>query len=774
MKNNKYLFLAFLFSITLGIIHAQTANWQQTGPVKFPTNKSSQINGIGRVQQLIFHATDPNKMYAVSASGGLFITANGGQSWKVAGTDKMPDMQCASLCVDYTNDQVMYLGSGDPTYHFNSLGIWKSTDGGATWSPSNTGIGNRRAVDILMDPANNKTIIAATDDGIWKSLDAGVTWSAKKSGGVFNNMRFNPADPNIIYAVTSNEFYRSTDRGNSWTKTSLPGAGNTVEGRVGVSKADANVVYVTFVGDFNSNPKTCTPVLRSNNSGQSFTVVKPAGLPNLAGYDENSTGWGWWEFTMTVDPLNANNVWIGTHVVFNSKDGGVTWKRLTSWPTEMHTDFHHMTYSPHDPKKLFNANDGGVWFNTDGGMGKTWKPISDGMGCTENYHAGQSPIKKDRIGIGTQDNGELYYDAGTWYTNRGGDYTSLFAFDYQNYDLIYYPNTNNRRVGVTGGSQGLAFPFTAGSSTIMEFTPLQKNTAFISGSDVWRTDNLSSNPPAWKKLSSFNEPVKAIGISPADANIVYVVTNSGKVYRSDNALSATASFTNVSSAPSSVSSKASIAVVKSLPGVVYLSCNSKVYRSPDKGATWADVSAGLPNTNFIKMYHDIYSTNEGVYIANGMGGVYYKNKNLASWINYSKGLPTICNVTDFMIYNDGNYSNSVLRVAYYGRGVWETPLYDPSTVDVNEINSNDIYSLNVFPNPSKESVSVSFILSKTGSAELALYDMQGKMVKRILNTQQLNAGEHTCPVDISSLESGTYTCKLHADGIVKSKMLVKE
>jgi photosystem II stability/assembly factor-like uncharacterized protein len=768
MKKIKCILVLFILNSCFATYAQITANWKLTGPVKFPTNKSGQVNGMGRVSQIVFHSTDPNKMYAASASGGLYISIDAAKTWQVTGTDGLPDMSCASVCVDHTNDKIIYLGSGDANYYGTSFGIWKSTDGGATWNQSNTGIGNRLAVDIWMDPANNKVLIAATNDGIWKSTDAGVNWTVKKSGGDFKSMKVKPNDTKIMYAVTSSALFRSADMGETWTAITLP-ATNSGGGRLGVSKANANVVYVTFVGNYAS--KLSTPVYKSTDAGLTFKTLKPANAYNMNGYNENDDGQGSYNYGMTVDPLDANNVWICGHCIFNSRDGGVTWKRLTSWAIEMHTDMHELDYSPHDAKKLFDANDGGVWINNDAGAGVKWIPMSDGLACTENYHAGQSPIKKDRMGAGTQDNGEIYYDAGNWYTNRGGDWGPNTTFDYQNTEMIYYINDGNRRVGLTGGSQGLSFPFTGSNSTLMEFTPLKKNTAFITANDIWRTDNLSTNPPTWTKISSFNELVKAIAISPADANVVYAVTTTGKVFRSDNALATTPSFTNVSAAPAATSSKASLAVMKSAPGVVYISCGSKVYRSADKGVTWTNVSTGLPATNFIKIHHDIYSNNESIYIANGAAGVYYKNKNLTSWVNYSKGLPTIASVNDFLLFNDGNYANSVLRVSYYGRGVWETPLYNPTTA-INEITSKN--ELTIFPNPSKEIVNVSFQLSESTTGKLMIYDLLGKAVKTILTTQQLNAGEHTYAVDISSLNAGAYICKMNVNGTILSGLFVKE
>lgn len=760
MKNVIYIFL-FLVNVFLYPVVAQTisAKWKLTGPIKFPTNKTGQINGMGRVSQIVFHPTNPSIIYAASASGGLFISKDGAKSWVVTGTDKLPDMACASVCVDYTNDQIIYLGSGDANYYSTSFGIWKSVDGGDNWKQATTGIGNRMALRLLMQPNNNKVLIAATNDGIWKSIDAGTTWVLKKPGGDFKDMEFKPGSSRIIYAVTSSEFYYSTDIGETWIKTTLPAA-NTNGGRLGLSKADTNVVYLTFVGDFASG-KT-TPVYKSVDSGISFKIVKPANKYNLNGYTETEEGQGNYNFTMTVDPLDINNVWVGGHCVFNSRDGGITWERLTTWAFELHTDIHQLIYSPFDSKIFYCSNDGGVWKNTDAGIGAKWISMSDGLSCTEYYHAGQSPIMKERIGGGTQDNGETYYDAGNWYTNRGGDYDATTTFDYLSADNIYYPSAGKKRIGITGNDKSLAYPFPVAKTSLLKFTPLKKNTAFIASTDIWRTDNLATVPPTWTQISTFNEQVKAMCISPNNANIVYVVANSGNIYRSNDALSTSASFKKIGVAPSSISSKVAITGVKSSTEIVYLSCNNKVYRSVDQGASWTNISTGLPSTNFIEIHSDIYSNNESVYIANGASAVYYKNNTLNNWVNYSQGLPTITNITDLMIFNDGNYKNSVLRVAYYGRGVWETPLYNITTgVDEKNISS---MTFEIYPNPSSTGI---ITITSKGYQQIEVYNIVGEM---IMNLTAVNINSQ---IDMGKYSKGVYIIKGISDaGTITSKKII--
>src|SRR5205085_9851997 len=103
-----------------------------------------------------------------------------------------------------------------------------------------------------------------------------------------------------------------------------------------------------------------------------------------------------------------------------------------------------------------------------------------------------------------------------------------------------------------------------------------------------------------------------------------------------------------------------------------LTCSNRIYKSTDKGATWTNISANYNFTNILKIYHDDYSTDESVYIGSSMG-VWYRNNTMNNWLNYSAGLPTIANINDLMLYNDGTGA-SKLRVSYYGRGVWESGL----------------------------------------------------------------------------------------------------
>ncbi|MCR6643025.1 MAG: Ig-like domain-containing protein [Sporocytophaga sp.] len=678
--------IRFVLSILLLSAYPFTIRAQKWEPLgyEFPLNRMGQINGIERVTQLKFHPTDPKIFYGMTAMGGLFISKDEGANWSPTGTDNLPFCRLSSVCIDHTNPRTMYIGTGDPNYYntYESIGIYKSIDGGQTWTSSSSGLGNALAVEILMSPSDNNVLIAATNNGIWKSTNAGATWTVKKSGGEFTDMIFKPgAGSTIIYASTVNQFWISTNLGDTWTQVSLPTTtGISNGGRIGVTPSNPNIVYLSYVGlhyETDGVPylQEETPILKSTNSGSSFTVIKAAGSPNLNGYDANSGGQGNYNYDITVDPLNSNILYAVGHCVWKSIDGGLTWTQMSEWANKVHTDMRHIVFSPFDPSKLYNANDGGIWVSTDGGWG--WTQKSDGLAGLEIYHAAASPIKRAVLNVGTQDNGEVTFDGKHWVTIGGGDNGDRFSFGYYSWDEVYSHNGNgSRKILSTTNTSSLNFPFTStqsGNDVEMEFTALNPNLAFIGQNDLYRTTTLGSSS-SWTKINSTTfGSIKALALSPTDANVLYVVTADGKIRRSDNAQATSPTFVTYNT-PAPVNIMASVAVIKSNTNIVYMTCGSRVFRSADRAASWTEISGSLPLLNIFKIHHDVFSTDESVYIGTAKA-VYYRNSGMSSWLNYSAGLPTVADINDFMIFNDGT-QNSELYVAFKGRGVWRSSLYN--------------------------------------------------------------------------------------------------
>ena len=666
MIRNYYLLTFCLFLCLEGFPQAV---WSPVSPNAFPTNASGQIHGISRITQVKFHPTNPNKLYAVSCRGGLFVSSNSGTTWTITpGSDLLPTMRLNSVCIDHTNDQVIYLGTGDANYYYTGSGVYKSTNGGNTYSA--TTLTGRLVVEILMDPSNANVLIAATDAGIYKSTNAGASWALKSSSSLAcRDMVFKAkTGTQTIFASTYSELYRSTNMGETWSSLSngiyFPsGSSNGGGCRIAVTPADSNLIYFSMIARNGT-------IFKSTDGGNTFINVKDADMPNLTAYSNSptSTGQGDYNCMFNADPVNKNTLYFGAHNFWKSLDGGATWSQLTDWWAKLHTDMHWVKVSPYNSNQIWTANDGGVWLSTNGG--NDWTPKSDGIYGYEIYHGNCSPTRRDMFSIGTQDNGELYHSSGTWFTNRGGDWGSQCAFDYRpNSSMVYYFSNNERRL-VNGGDQTYNLPVS--SLQDIAFHRSNANLAFAGNLDVYRTTTLTNSTPTWTKISNINKTIKAIHVNLADMNRLYVITNDAKIYVSNDALSATPTFT-MYTLPNSTNSVASMTSIKTSSNILYAVLNTRVYRSADNGATWTNVSGNLPSINWVRILPDeYYSQNELVFVA-GNTSVYYKKTGQSNWTLFSTGLPTRTNIIDMSVFDDGT-NQSVLRVSEYGRGMWEIPL----------------------------------------------------------------------------------------------------
>jgi PKD repeat protein len=651
-------------------------NWSNTGPTAFPTNVSGQIHGIGRVSQIKFHPTNSSKVYAVSASGGAYLSSNNGVSWSpISGTQTLPQTSLSSICINHLNDRTLYICLGDANYFSNSYGIYKSVDGGASWAAANSTVGTSMAVEILMDPTDTNKLVAATRGGIYRTTNGGASWTQTQAG-TFRDMKAKPvANGQTLYAATATAFYVSTNFGSTWTAITsgltIPSGNGGM--RIAVSPADTNRVYVaTTHGN--------GVVFKSTNSGTSFTTVYNSTSQCITCYTASTTSGSQYDydFDITSNPTNANELLLVAHAVWRSTDGGTTWSQKTNWWANVHTDMHQIDWNPYNNAQIWTANDGGVWMSTDT-LAATWSPRSDGLGATEVYHAAQSPVVRDLISIGTQDNGELYYTAGAWKTNRGGDWTPPCAIDYRGSGTVWYPARGNRRnLLPLGSDQSFNPPFSTNSGTFIQSDPTRVEfvrglpaLAFAGSTNIYRCTNINATSPTWQSILTNSSNIRDIESCSADSNILYVAAVNGTLYRSDNALAATPTWTTLTT-PGSVSSTGSITTSRANSQVVFMACNNQVYRSTNKGVSWTNITgSGLSGLNIRKIIHDDYSTKQRLFV-NAGAYVHYKDSTTTAWTNHSAnvGLPTVANGSDFMIYNDGTAS-SILRLSTFGRGVWE-------------------------------------------------------------------------------------------------------
>jgi PKD repeat protein len=666
-------------------IRSLNGNWVSLGPSQIPAPGPAGYEGLGRINVVAFHPTDAGTIYIGSPSGGLWQSTDGGATW-VSHTDSLATLGVSAIIVDETTPSTIFIGTGDrDAGDAPGMGVFKSTDNGLSWVPWNTGMGNKVVGKMLQHPTNHMILLAATSGGIYRSTNGGSNWTLCYSAN-FKDIAFKPTDPNTVYAAAGASFYRSTDNGCSFTSITSGIPGGQQRGSIAVTPANPNYVYFLLSG----NDSGYKGLYRSTNGGISFTVCSTS--PNILGWScdgSDAGGQGWYDLAIAVNPLNANDVYIGGVDVWRSQDAGGSWAINSSWaggcgvPT-VHADCHFLGYSPVSGS-LYACDDGGVWSTYNNGV--TWTDHTVGMTIGQIYKLGQSQQQKEQVINGFQDNGTYTYLGSSWAASGGGDGMEC-AIDYSNshysYYTIYYGNIY-RKYNNSGdfqiGGQGI-FGIDEGGAWVTPFIlhATDPQTMFAGYVNVWRCNNIRGSNLTWQKISdnlggSNTSNMAVLEQSPANTNILYAARYDNKLFRTDNCNADNPVWVNLSgSLPVSGYTPSDLASHPTDPNTVYMTLNNGVYKSVNKGQTWTNITGSLPNVhmNTIAYYKN---ANEGLYVGTD-AGVYYKDQSLSNWVSFSQGLPVNGRITELEIYyNADTVSKEAIRASSYGRGLWGSDMY---------------------------------------------------------------------------------------------------
>ncbi len=656
-----------------------SGNWNVVGPVSLPVNNTSQPNGMGRINSIAFDPVSSTTFYIGSPSGGLWKTTDGGSTWTVL-ISNLPTLGVSSILIHPANTSQILIGTGDrDAGDAPGMGVYKSTDGGSTWTVSNSGMGNLVVGMMIRLPSDPNIILATTSGGIYKSADGGATWTRKSSNtNHYKDIKFNPGDPTIVYATENGKFYRSTNTGDTWTQiTSGIIAGNRLV--IGVSPNQPATVYLLMTnGPF-------AGLLRSTNSGLSFTTQSTT--PNIMDYSCNGTGnssQAWYDLCIAVDQSNANTIYTGGINIWKSTNAGVSWTINSHWvgsswgygcAPSVHADIHTLDWSPLTGN-LYTGCDGGIYTTSNGGA--NWTDLSSGLAIAQVYKIGQSATNQGLVNNGYQDNGSATGHGYSFNTIIGGDgMECLIDYSDTNYrygEIYYgsiYRSSGYGYGGITGGiseSGPWVTPY------ILHVT--NPSTMFVGDNNVWRTTNVKAGSVSWTAISSGE--VNACGVleqSPADPNILYVSRGS-VLKRTDNADAGSVAWSTCTSPGGS--NITDLAAHPTDANTVYATAGTKVYKSINKGSTWTDISGTLPATSINCIVYD-KNVNEGLYIGNKTA-VFYRDASMSDWIAFSTGLPVV-NVRELEIfYDNANPANNRIKAATYGRGLLQSDLMGFLTV----------------------------------------------------------------------------------------------
>ena len=673
--------------VTLGAACFSNGAWEELGPVYQPGNRTSQPNGLGRVNALAFHPSDSNQIWAGAPAGGLWHSLDGGKTW-ITYTDTLATLGVSSIAIHPQRPDTIYIGTGDRDASDSyGLGVFVSYDGGKNWQQHNTGMGNRTVGRLLIDENNPDVLLAATNAGIYRSVNGGNNWSQTISGN-FKELVFKPGNSQVLYASQGRFFYRSTNNGQNFSQitSGIPTSG--ARGAIAVTPADTNFVYFILCNQRNFNSLNL-----STDGGASFTTMSTT--PNIMDYSHLGSGTGgqaWYDLDMAADPSDKSVIYVGGVNVFRSADRGRTWKINAHWvgtgAPAVHADHHIMEYNPHTGA-LYSGHDGGVHRTHD--QGKTWVDLSKDLGIAQIYRLSQGAKNPDMVINGYQDNGTGMMIGGQWFTVMGGDgmdceinpqdatwaYSDLYYGDVRRYKNGYYNGTIAKQ-GVNGINEQGAW--------ITPFILQEGNasTMFVGYKNIWRSNNVdttSANLVKWTKISnnlagSNSQNVLHLENSPADPERLYMSRYDNKLFRTDNAGAASPTWINLTS---SLPVNNDVMWIESHPrkkDEVFISLGNRVYRSTNAGSSWTNYSNGLPNIPVMSLVFDSSSKLQGVY-AGTYGGVYYRDTTMSSWLYFSDGMPLQSRVRDLDIYyHPTDRSKSHVVAATYGRGNWKSPLYD--------------------------------------------------------------------------------------------------
>jgi photosystem II stability/assembly factor-like uncharacterized protein len=433
------------------------AVWTNIGPYRSNIVQNGlqvQESDTGRIRAFLVHPTNPDVLYVLTSSGGLWKTSNFSAprpGWRAL-TDTILSTSGGNVAFGRSPDTI-YLGTGDPFDPGVGGFARRSADGGETWSNAIKLGASTIVPDVKVDTsAAADIVLAGTNAGLFRSTDGGVTYSATAvlSGLIWSLTR---TSVGWLAARTNGgvgSIMLSTDKGATWVP--IPNGGNVIAGigraTLGTAVAGDPVVYAFAANTGNAVQKD---LYRSTDGGLNWTaiglgqyVVQP-GPPPVTVWEgkfpvnpnpdqpdmDIMAGQAFYNQMLLVDPADAgrNTVYIGGQLsAAKSTDGGATWRIISNWLAQfklpyVHADHHAAAFATlnGEPAMIFGT-DGGLFISTDGG-GSFSSQKNDGISSYLIYAMAGNPAHPDDVVIGLQDDGTR------WRIGKSGTYNQVLGGD---------------------------------------------------------------------------------------------------------------------------------------------------------------------------------------------------------------------------------------------------------------------------------------------------------------------------------------------------------
>ncbi|HEY0591080.1 MAG TPA: hypothetical protein VGF40_04900, partial [Thermoanaerobaculia bacterium] len=536
----------------------------------------------GRVAAIDGVASDPNILYVGAATGGVWKSVDGGLTW-IPIFDDRPVAAIGAVAVNQRNPDIVWVGTGEANVRNSASvgnGVYRSLDGGRTWT--HLGLdGTERISRILLHPDDPSTAWVAAmgrawgenpERGVFKTTDGGKSWTKilyvdERTGAA--DLALDPSNPNKLIAAMwdyrrwpwffrsggpGSGIYVTHDGGGNWTRlTEEDGLPKGMLGRAGVAFAPSNpsIVYALVEADKSA-------LLRSDDAGKSWKSINT---------DNDIASRPFYYADIRVDPKDPNRVYSLATTLRVSEDGGKTWGTLIPY-NKIHPDHHAMWISPSDPRLMVEGNDGGVAISRD--RGRTWRYVTN-LPLGQYYHIAVDMERPYNVYGGMQDNGSWRGPSSVW-ENGGirnhhwqevgfGDGFATVAIDptgTTGYSMSQEGNlmrwnvaTGERKDIRPAGPAGVTLRFNWNAAIAVD--PFEPDTVYYGSQfvhrstdrgDTWAiiSPDLTTNNPAWQNQGKSGgitldatgaenfTTIMTIAPSAVEKGVVWAGTDDGRVH----------------------------------------------------------------------------------------------------------------------------------------------------------------------------------------------------------------------------------------------------
>jgi photosystem II stability/assembly factor-like uncharacterized protein len=658
-----------------------------------------------------------------ATGGGVWKTIDGGMTWDPVADSTTMAGSIGAIAVAPSDPNVVYVGTGEEPPRGNvspGNGMWKSTDAGKTWSRAGLADAGQIA-HVHVHPTNPDLVFVTVlghifgpneTRGVFRSTDGGATWEKilsrdEHTGAV--NLAVDPSNPRIMYAALwqvrrypwalesggpGSGLFKTTDGGDSWTEiTRNKGLPEGTVGKIGVtvSGADPNRVWA-IVENENGG------VFRSDDAGRSWSLVNS---------ERRLRQRAWYYTHIYADPQDRETVYVLNTGFYRSVDGGKTYSSIRV----PHGDNHALWIDPNAPNRMINGNDGGANVSYNGGV--TWTR-QENQPTAQMYHATTTDHFHYMVCGGQQDNSTICVpsraDGGGIsiqdYHRVGGCESGYVTHRPDNPDVSYagcYGGQLERVDRATGQEQSIMVwpenPMGWGADSLkyrfqwtfpIVLSPQDPNMLYVTSQHVHRSTNegmswetispdltrndKSKQGPAGGPITKDNTSVEYYNVvfalvpSPHDPNVLWAGTDDGLIHVTRNGGQ---TWENVT--PRDLPEWALISIIDASPhqpGTAYFAATRYklddfapyIYKTTNYGKTWRRVVSGIPGDHFVRVVRED-PDRRGLLYAGGEFGVYVSFDDGTSWQSLRLNSPVV--PIHNLVVKDKD-----LVAATHGRGFW--------------------------------------------------------------------------------------------------------